>query len=402
MSGSPCLEACSLPADALILMTAGILDPATGESTQSEAIVISNGRILGRLPKSLAASLPVEKRVWPSGWIVPGFVNLHEYLSVDPDRPEPMGRMFSPDIASRAWSAARSLSRDLRSGVTTLRVMGEGDGFDIRAAKAVAEREIDGPSLVTSGFPITPSHGHQRGTIGFDGESAIRHAVRTNLQAGCDWIKVVLTGGVNSLGLGPRSAAYTRDEIRFAVDEAWRAGRPVAGAAHGGPAVRMAAEMGVRTIEHAALFDDEDIEAVAQNDVAVVLTLSRFFHPDGIRKSARANPVILANLDRACAAMRVSVPKLVARGVRIGVGTDNMHGYIADEVRLLSELGAGVDKALKAATATGALVLGRTDIGGLNSGMVADLVILQNDPRHDLSALSSPVEVFAAGRPVLS
>ncbi len=394
------MQTTGLLGDALVLVPEAILDSGNGTANRSEALVISGERVLGRLPKAEVPALAARTRILSGGWILPGFVNLHDYLSVDADRPDPMGRMFSPDIASRAWSAARALRRDLRSGVTTLRVMGEGDGFDLRAARAVREGEIEGPALVTSGFPITPSHGHQRGARGFDGEEAIRHAVRENIRAGADWIKLVLTGGVNSVGLGPRDAVYTRNEIRHAIDEARRAGRAVAASAHGGPAVRMAAEEGVATIEHAALFDAEDVEAVALNGVTVVLTLSRFFAPEGIRRSARDNPAILANLERACAAMRALVPALIARGVPIAIGTDNMHGHIGQDIAILAELGAGIDMALAAATSGGAAALRRPDIGGLGPRMIADLVVLPGDPRHDPALLTRPVEVFARGRAV--
>jgi imidazolonepropionase-like amidohydrolase len=383
-----------------LFVPAGILDPGPGRSTSAHALLVENGRIKALVPKAEAESVDgsVERRICAGSWIVPGFVNMHEYLSVDPDRPDPMGRMFSPDIPGRSWSAARSLAKDIASGVTTMRIMGEGDSFDTRVSAAVASGEIVGPALVTSGFPITPTHGHQRGSRGFDGKGQIRKAVRRNLRDGVAWIKVVLTGGVNAAGLGPRDPAYSREEIRAVVEEAHRAGRPVAGAAHGGPAVRIALEEGVETIEHASLFEEADVEAVTEHGAVVVLTLSRFFHPEGIRKSARNAPHVLNACERACEAMRRSVPLMLRSGVKIALGTDNMHGYMARDIEYLIELGAGMPAALTAATAAGAAALHRADIGGLSVGMRADFMLLPADPTLDAAALSAPQEVYVEGR----
>ena len=87
-----------------------------------------------------------------------------------------------------------------------MRVMGEGGGLDLRARQAVAEGELDGPRLLTVGRPIASSRSHQGGPHGVDGVQAVRQALREEAAKGVDWIKVLLTGGVNAVGLGPTEA----------------------------------------------------------------------------------------------------------------------------------------------------------------------------------------------------
>ena len=71
----------------------------------------------------------------------------------------------------------------------------------------------------------------------------------------------------------------------------------MAAAAPGGEAVRVAMEEGARTIEHGALFGEEEVEAVIAHGGYLVLTPSRFFHPSGIERSARDAPDILSRLE---------------------------------------------------------------------------------------------------------
>ena len=90
------------------------------------------------------------------------------------------------------------------------------------------------------------------------GVEQIRSAVRENLQAGADLIKVYITGTLR----GPRQILhfYSREEIQAAVDEAHRVGVPVATHCIGGPGLQLALETGIDVIEHGYFVTDEEIE----------------------------------------------------------------------------------------------------------------------------------------------
>ncbi len=330
--------------------------------------------------------------------LLPGLIDLHNYLSVDPHLPNPLAQIYGTDMAARGWTAARNLRHDLRSGVTTLRVMGEGHAFDVVVRDAVEAGRVPSPRLLTSGAPITPSHGHQAPPVGFDGVEGVRLGVRRNLKAGVDWIKLVLTGGVNAVGLGPTDCAYSPAEIVVAVEEARRVGRRVAAAAHGGEPVAMAMEAGVTTIEHGALFGPTEIEAVIKHDGYLVLTPSRFFHADGIERSAKNSPAILATLMRVREVMGEFVPEAIKSGLRIVLGTDNMHGYLPADVAYLVHLGASPAAALRAATGLAAEAAGLADTGRIARGCRADLLAVRGNPLDDISALQNIRLIMKAGR----
>ena len=103
----------------------------------------------------------------------------------------------------------------------------------------------------------------------------MRKAVRKRVAEGADWLKLVVTGGVNAPGERATTCLYDDEEISVALREAKTAGLPVAVAAHGGVAIAMCARLGARTFEHCAFFDEDAIETAASHDATLVFTLAR-------------------------------------------------------------------------------------------------------------------------------
>lgn len=331
----------------------------------------------------------------PGMTLLPGFLDLHDYLSVDPDRPNPMAQMHGEDLALRRSVAARHMARDLAAGVTTLRAMGEGHALDV----ALRDSAAPGPRLVASGAPIAAPGTHQAGP---DGGAAtpddVARAVDERAAAGVDWIKLVPTGGSLGGRVGPDESPWDRAHIRAAMQRARAHGLPVAVAAHGGPIVAIAAEEGAATLEHGALLDDRALAAIAAHGMALVPTLGRFLRPDGMALGAAATPAERARLDAACASLRRWVPLAIARGIPIGLGGDNMHGRQAWDAAALVGLGATPGQGVAALTGGAARILGLPDRGFLRAGMLADLVAVDGDPLVDPDALQRVRAVIARGR----
>jgi imidazolonepropionase-like amidohydrolase len=364
------------------------------------ALVVDEGRIAALMPRQEAERRhPQATRAhFPGASIIPGLIDLHGYLSIDPDRPDPMRQMFGPNHFERAWVSARHLRRDLQAGITTVRVMGEGHALDFAAREAVRAGLLEGPDLIASGVPIAPTHSHQSDRVGFDGVEAVRHAVRANLRAGAECIKLVLTGGVNAPGDSARSLIYSDAEIAVAVEEAARANTYVAAAAHGGPAIATAMRLGVRMIEHGALMDEEDLSEIRRRGGYLVATPARFFHAEGIEKSAARSPAVLARLMKARAAQDAIMPKAIREGVRIALGSDNMHGMLHYDIGCLVRWGASPLDALRAATAVAAEAARLADRGLLAPGRRADLAVVRGDPSRSATSLAEVLRVMKEGR----
>jgi len=91
-------------------------------------------------------------------------------------------------------------------------------------------------------------------------------------------------------------------------------------------------------------------------------------------------------------------------GVPLATGTDTGEvGVTADmvwrEIVLLRDHGASAMDAIKAATSSGARLLGvHGETGSIEVGKLADLVLVEGDPLADLSFLAMPVAVWQCGR----
>ena len=381
----------------------------------ADRIFDGNGRVLpgakcigvrnGLISTVSCASVSTDSVMLAGCSLMPGLIDLHGYLSIDPDRPDPMGQMSGNDMLGRGWTAAANLRRDIFSGVTTLRAMGEGPGpdgrpLDVAAKAAIAEGLLAGPNIVTSGPPVCASASHQAPpTGGADGVDAVRAAVARNVAAGTDWIKVTLTGGVNSSGGGATTALYSEAEFAAACEAAAAAGRPLAVAAHGGAGIAMALKYGARTIEHGALLAASEIALIAKHGAYLVLTLGRFFDPEGIERSAAGNHAILSRLAEARTALRKTVPLAIEAGVKVVLGTDNMHGRLWSDVRWLQKLGAPFAFALAAATGRAANALGLENrIGSIRAGMQADFIAVAGDPGVSDIGVNNVQLVVKAGR----
>lgn len=364
------------------------------------AVVVAEGRVAGVLPRAdaLRRYPDAAREHFAGASIVPGLIDLHGYLSVDPDRPDPMRQLFGSNHFERAFVTARHLQRDLAAGITTVRVMGEGHGLDFAARDAVRAGLVPGPDLVPSGVPIAPTHSHQADRVGFDGVESVRQAVRANLRAGAHCIKLVLTGGVNAPGNSARAPIYSDAEIAVAVEEAARAGTYVAAAAHGGPVIATAMRLGVRMIEHGALLEEADLEHIARHGGYLVATPARFFHPDGIERSASKSPPILQRLLNARAAQDAVMPVAIRGGINIALGSDNMHGMLSYDMACLVRWGASAVAAVHAATGKAAEATQLVDRGVLATGRRADLVVVRGDASRDIGAIAHVVRVMKEGQ----
>src|SRR5437762_665429 len=106
--------------------------------------------------------------------------------------------------------------------------------------------------MLCAGRAICMTGGHGWRLVGrqADGPDDLRRAVREQLRAGADAIKLIATGGVMTPGVDPRAAQLTLEELRAGVDEAHRARRRVAAHAMADEGIAWCLDAGIDTIEH--------------------------------------------------------------------------------------------------------------------------------------------------------
>lgn len=362
------------------------------------AVVIDGDRITGVGPLRALRLTAQTEVVEVTGTVLPGFVNAHTHCSIVPGLGDQTGQMRQGPLPS-GFRAVGNMRRELLSGVTTARIMGEEHYLDIEMRRAIDAGLILGPRLLCSGIHLTSAHGHGRALTTTDGVEAVRQRVRQNIAAGADWIKLFITGGVSSVGAALDAYTYTREEIQAACEEAHRAGRKVAAHAHGGPGVRVALEEGLDTVEHGALLNGDDVDLIKRLDRFLVCTFAILYHPDGIEKVDRSNPAIWSKVLSLRDQEETRFREILQSGVRYAVGTDSMHGLLWFEMATLVRFGVRPMDAIRAGTAWAAQACAvDARVGTLESGKLADVVAVEGDPLRDIEALSRVQLVVKGGR----
>lgn len=388
----------------LKLVNCKLLIDGTGRpAAANTAMLVEDDRIRDIRPIDAFRDLPSEIETIDLGnwFVMPGIINAHTHLSLVPGKGnQPAQKRLPPGI--NVLRSIPNLLKDVRSGVTTTRIMGEENYIDIDFKKAIESDIIHGPRMISAGIALSASHSHGVGLKPADGALEIRKLARQNLAQGADFIKIFATGGASSPGKALHSCPYSREEIAAAVEEATRAGTYVAAHAHGGTGLDLCIEEGVRTIEHGAFIHEGQLDEIIRRDIWIVATSSILFHPQGIEGTDFAIPLIKEKVLRAREAAASNFARVVKSGANLAIGTDSVHGEMPYEMEKLVEFGASPMQALLAATREAAKVCRIDEIAGtLEPGKSADFIALARNPLDDISNVRSVTDVYIRGRKFL-
>jgi imidazolonepropionase-like amidohydrolase len=397
----------------LLLTGAAVLDADGVSYLAGRAILIVDGRIVQIAPESELQVPPEATRLALDGLrLLPGLIELHAHLLLHPyDQASWDDQVLKESLELRTIQGVAAARATLEAGFTTLRDMGtEGAGFaDVALRDAIARGIVPGPRIVTSTRAIVatgcygpagfdPRWDVPKGAQEADGVDGVRRAVRQQIAAGADWVKVYADYR-RRLG-DPATATFSQAELDALVDEARSARRPVAAHATTEEGIRRSVLAGVATIEHGYGATDELLGLMRERGVVLCPTLAAaeaLARYAGWQPGTPEPPRIQAS--------RESFARALKSGVTIACGSDVgvfAHGDNAREIELMVDYGMSPRAALRAATATAARVLGHeADLGRIAPEYVADLIAVRGDPLTDPSALRRPVVVIKDGRVAL-
>lgn len=397
----------------LVIETGQLIDGRGGSPLQDAIVVVGERTITYAGPKE-GTEIPHDSVRIHAETLMPGMIDAHVHLGGSGAANMELERL-KESIGLSAYRSYANAKRSLEAGFTSLRDMGGRQWVDVALRDAIDQGWLDGPRLKVCGQNIatTGSHGDTYiapdiaavdgtsfyGLVIADSPAEVQAAARLQVKNGVDVIKIIASGGVLSDGDDLFAPQMTLEEMEAAFRVARWAGKRTAAHAHGGEGLRTAVIAGVDSIEHGTYLTNETADLMAERGVYYVPTLTALYRilqhgieagiPQyAVEKAMEAQEVHFQSFDLARAA-----------GVNVAMGTDaatpfNRHGDNAVELQLMTEGGMTPMEAIVAATRTAAETLGLADsVGTVESGKLADLLVVSGDPLDDICVLQDREKV---------
>jgi imidazolonepropionase-like amidohydrolase len=403
----------------IVLLVVDRLVDGTGRSPLARAFVAVQGeRIVAVGPAGPGdEGLPGASRrlSYPGCTLLPGFVDSHVHLTFSAS-PIPFKQLQEDSDLRLGLTGAANARAALLAGVTTVRDLGARGRITLELREAIRSGVLPGPRVLAVGRPITSPGGHCHflGGVarGVDGVSRLAEEL---IEQGVDAIKVMGTGGNMTESSDPLQAQFSVAELREVVRVAGAAGRRVTVHARGVDGIRRAVEAGVNGIEHARMevapgqwgFDDRLARAMAQQGITAAPTLAASFRAS--QAKAAGAKVGLREGMVPISVRQQNARRLREEGVRVVVGTDagaalaRFDEAVHVELELLVGAGWTPLEAIEAGTRGAAAAIGiAQEVGTIEPGKVADLVVVRGDPSRSISDVRQVEHVFQRGRLVAS
>jgi len=392
----------------LKLTNATLFDGISDELLEDRSVLIEGDRIVEVADGTISSS--ADQVIDLGGQtLLPGLIDAHVHVYTS--------ELNLSSNMRRPWTylaqyANRFLGNMLDCGFTSIRDVG---GGDFGLAMALEAGLVTGPRLFYGGRILSQTGGHadwrpqyeddpvaalctccgamdQKLAVLADGVPGVLRAVREELRRGVSHIKILASGGVASPSDPVDNLQYTDDEITAIVGETTRHGKYVAAHCHPASSIRRSVELGVRSIEHGTLIDEETAIFVAASDAYVVPTMAVMFalYEDGAELGLP--PASVAKIhqvfDRAIEGLEI----MKAAGIRLGFGTDLLgphHVRQCTEFTIRKRVFSPLE-ILRQATSTNAEILNASgEIGCVAPGACADLIAVRGNPLEDIELLAA-------------
>lgn len=394
-----------------------LVDVLRGRVLEDQLVRFEAGRITAVEP--FTGPPPAEPFTdWSRLTVLPGLIDLHTHLvgadqSADPL--EPLKHSAADDVLF----GVRNARATLRAGFTTVRDVGTWHGLtDAILRDAINDGRVEGPRMRVAGAYITRPGGGGEVTglpAGQFPPASMRLGVVENvadvrakaarlLDGGADFLKLIATGAVLTVGTEPGQIELPEDQVRAAVEVASARNTFVAAHAHGAEGIRAAIRAGARTIEHASLIDDEGIRMARDRPVWLVMDV---YNGDFIDEMGRRDGWPAETLRKnfeTTEAQRIGFRKAVAAEAKVAFGTDAgvfPAGLNARQFAYMVRWGMTRMQAIQAATSVAAESMMWSDrVGAVAPGRFADMIAVEGDPLADIRVLERVRAVMKGGEVV--
>jgi imidazolonepropionase-like amidohydrolase len=393
-----------------------LIDGNGGPPVRDAALVLRNGTITYAGP---ARDIPKEQIGFDvidarGGTIMPGLVEAHfhpTYFNVA--ALEDLDIKYPVEYVTLLAAANAKLA--LECGYTAARSGGSLFNIDVWLKKAIENDICPGPRLAASGREIcgvgglmdwNPDYrkiGMEGLVLLVNGPDEARAAVRKLVKDGVEWVKTYPTGDAAAPDTNDHhTLCMTFEEMNAVVQTAHNHGLKVTGHCRATEGIKNALRAGYDAIEHGTFMDDEALELLLKRDVPCVPAL--YFELASVERGPEIGmpqKVIDGHKETLEGGIE-SARKILKAGGRLGMGGDygfawNPHGHYARELTFfVKHVGFTPLQVITCATRTGAEILGRGhEIGTLEAGKLADVLVVDGDVLADISVLEDRTRFIA-------
>ncbi len=380
-----------------------LIDPETGATSLNQVIIVEGQRI-----KAVGAGLQIPAGAsvvdLSNSTVLPGLFDAHVHLLMTMRRERDNNNYFFTTLldtnAYRAIQGVANARAMLESGFTTVRDIGNAGNYaDTDLRRSIEEGLVPGPTIINAGRIIAPYGGQfhlqpekrDLATPEYyfaDSHDELRKAIRENIHYGARVIKLVVDD---------QEYIYSVDDIKFAIEEAGRAGLKVATHCWTEQGARNAAAAGVASIEHGFRMSDETLQLAKKNSVVLVGT---DFTEDAARGMGIPDPKAfhLVWVDRLRRAYKI--------GVTMAYGTDVVYSTPGQTRGTLSisfidsfvEAGIPAKAIVRIMTTNAARLLGvDKERGAIRPGQFADIIATAENPFDNIQTLKQVSFVMKNG-----
>jgi len=331
----------------------GTLIDGTGVAPVPDAVVvIEDGQITAAGPRK-EVKIPANARIleFPGGTLLPGFINAHVHTMFD-------------DKKLKAWA---------REGVTTVRDLAEAANLEWFALRDKLRADPRNARIVAAGPVFTCADGFLKEvSLVVSSPEDARAKVKALIDQGADVIKV----GLNS----PIYPELSPDVVKAIVDAAHGRGKPVAAHVISAQGMGVAVEAGVDDLSHMAPIGAKPEALIRQAKEKGIYWIPTFEPPRGDPPRQKVKDDFRLFLDLGGA---------VALGNDSGSMPNVQVGMPIKEILFMQDAGMTPMRIIEAATRQAARVCRlENEIGTLQPGKRADLLVVDGNPLEDLNALT--------------
>lgn len=387
---------------------------------ENMAVTVENGKIID-IGKTAAEYKDCKIIDLKGKFLMPGLINMHAHLfgTGKPskalgggDQQKKLIKFVNSKLGLKVIRllVKSSVKTQLLSGVTTVRSVGDFRYSDVFIRDKINAGKMTGPRLLVSGPAITVTGGHGAGTFAYfaDKPEDLRKLVHKNAEAGVDFIKICVTGGVmDAKKKGePGELRMNLEQTKAVCDEAHKIGLKVASHTESQDGVRITIAAHVDTIEHGSALDGQMKKDLKAYGGALVPTYSPALPLAKLDPEITLlSPLCIYNSEIVLNNMTLGAKDGIACGIPIGVGTDASCPFSTQyntwrEVCCFAKyVGVSNSFAIYSATLGNAEIMGLQDeTGSVSIGKSADMIVLNCNPLENLSALKDPEIVVMKGK----